>query len=89
MANTISAIKRDRQTKRKTAVNIARKSRFRHQLRLLRRLLEKKDAAGAKAALPQTFSLIDRAVHWGIIKRNTAARYKSHLALGLKSLAPA
>jgi small subunit ribosomal protein S20 len=89
MANTISAIKRDRQTQRKTEVNTARKSRFRHQLRELRRLLEKKDAAGVKAGLPQTYSLIDRAVRWGIIKKNTAARYKSRLALGLKSLAAA
>ncbi len=89
MANTVSALKRARQTKRKTVVNLARKSRFRHQLRVLRRLIEKKDAAGAKAALPQTFSLIDRAVRWGIIKRNTADRYKSRLTLGLRALATA
>jgi small subunit ribosomal protein S20 len=86
MANTISAIKRDRQTERRTAVNIARKSRFRHQVRVLRRLLDKKDAAGAKAVMPEAFSLIDRAAKWGIIQKNTAARYKSRAALRLKSL---
>ena len=89
MANTFSAIKRDRQTERKTEVNAARKSRLRHQVRVMRRLLDKKDAAGAQAALRQTFSLIDRAARWGIIKRNTAARYKSRLALRLKALATA
>ncbi len=89
MANTLSALKRDRQTRRKTEINVARKSRFRHQVRIMRRLLEKKDAAGARSALPQTFSLIDRAARWGIIKRNTAARYKSRLALSLKALATA
>jgi small subunit ribosomal protein S20 len=89
MANTFSAIKRDRQTGRRTAVNVARKSRFRHQVRLLRRLLDKKDAEGAKAIVPRTFSLIDRAAKWGIIKKNTAARYKSRVAGRLKSLTAA
>lgn len=89
MANTISALKRMRQTKRRTAVNRARKSRLRHQIRAFRRLLESKDAEAAQAALPKTFALIDRAARWGIIKRNTAARYKSRLTLRLKSLAAA
>ena len=89
MANTFSAIKRDRQAKRKTDVNVARKSRFRHQVRVLRRFIDKKDAAGAKAALPSTFSLIDRAAKWGIIKKNTAARYKSRLVLRVKALTTA
>jgi hypothetical protein len=43
MANTISAIKRDRQTERRTAVNVARKSRFRHQVRTFRKLLERRE----------------------------------------------
>ena len=89
MANTISAIKRDRQAERRAAVNTARKSRFRHQVRDLRRLLDKNDAEGAKAILPQAFSLIDRAAKWGIIKPNTAARYKSRAALRLRSLTAA
>ena len=87
MANTFSALKRVRQTKRKMAVNRLRKTRLRHQIRAVRRLLEKKDAAGAQAALPATFSLIDRSAKWGIIKDNTAARYKSRIAARLKALA--
>lgn len=78
-----------RQIKRRTEVNRARKSRFRHQLRQLRRLLEGKEVEAARAAVPQTFSLIDRAAKWGIIKKNTAARYKSRLHLRLKALAGA
>jgi len=89
MANTVSALKRVRQTARKTAYNRARKSRLRHQIRTFRRLLEQKDASGAEAALPKTFSLIDRAAKWGIIKKNTAARYKSRLTGRLKALAVA
>ena len=87
MANTISSLKRARQTKQKTAVNRLRKTRLRHQVRSVRRLLEKKDAKGAEAALPATFSLIDRSAKWGIIKKNTAARYKSRITARLKALA--
>ncbi len=89
MANTFSAIKRARQTKRKTEVNVMRKSRLRHAVRTFRRLLEKKDAAGAQAALPKTFSAIDRAAKIGVIKMNTAARYKSRLTARLHALATA
>ncbi len=89
MANTFSAFKRARQTKRRTATNVARKSRFRHQLRQLRQLLDAKDVQGAKAMVPKTFSVIDRAAKWGIIKKNTAARYKSRVALRLKTLSAA
>ncbi len=87
MANTFSALKRVRQTKRKTEVNRLRKTRLRHQIRAFRRLMEQKDAGAAKAALPATFSLIDRSAKWGIIKKNTAARYKSRITARLKALA--
>ncbi len=86
MANTFSALKRIRTARRKTVVNRARKARLRHGIRTLRRLIEAKDAAGAQAALPQAFSLIDRAAKWGIVKKNTAARYKSRLTARLTSL---
>ena len=89
MANTFSALKRVRQTKRKTEVNRLRKSRLRHQIRSLRRLIEQKDAGAAKAALPETFSLIDRSAKWGVIKKNTAARYKSRITARLNVLAKA
>jgi small subunit ribosomal protein S20 len=87
MANTYSALKRMRQTKRKTVVNRLRKSRLRHQIRSIRRLIVSKDAKAASDALPATFSLIDRSARWGIIKKNTAARYKSRLQARLKAIA--
>lgn len=87
MANTYSALKRLRITKRRTEVNRMRKSRLRHQIRTMRRALEQKDAKAAEALVPETFSLVDRAAKWGIIKQNTAARYKSRLTGRLKSLA--
>ena len=75
-----------RTEKRRTDINRSRKTRLRHQVRTLRRLLEKKDAAGAQAELPKTFSVIDRAAKWGIIKKNTAARYKSRLAVRVRAV---
>ncbi len=89
MANTVSALKRVRMTERRTAINRMRKSRLRHQIRAMRRLLDHKDSEGATKALPATFSLVDRAAKWGIIKKNTAARYKSRLTLRLKKLSTA
>jgi len=87
MANTISSLKRVRQTKRKAEVNRLRKTRLRHQIRSVRRLLEKKDSSAAQAVLPATFSLIDRSAKWGIIKKNTAARYKSRISARIKAIA--
>jgi small subunit ribosomal protein S20 len=89
MANTFSALKRMRGTKRKTEVNRLRKTRLRHQVRAMRKLLEQKDSKGASAMLGKTFSLIDRSAKWGVIKKNTAARYKSRIAIRLKKLATA
>jgi len=89
MANTFSAIKRTRQEQRRSEVNRMRKSRLRHQMRVFRRLLEQKDSKSAEGEMPKTFSMIDRAAKWGIIKKNTAARYKSRLTVRLKNLAAA
>lgn len=80
MANTFSALKRVRMTERKTLVNRMRKTRLRHAIRAMRRMLDKKDVQGATALLPNTYSIVDRAAKWGVIKKNTAARYKSRLA---------
>ena len=76
-------------TERRTAINRMRKSRLRHQIRAMRRTLDQKDAAGAAKLLPQTFSLVDRAAKWGIIGKNTAARYKSRLTLRVRKIGAA
>lgn len=89
MANTVSSIKRVRIAERRTATNRIRRSRLRNQIRAMRRLLDQKDAAAAAKAAPATFSLVDRAAKWGIIKKNTAARYKSRLTLRLRKISPA
>jgi small subunit ribosomal protein S20 len=87
MANTYSALKRVRQTERRTEVNRQTKSRLRHQIRAMRRAITAKDATAASALLPKTFSVIDRSAKLGVIKKNTAARYKSNLHIRVKALA--
>ena len=86
MANTYSALKRVRQADRRTEVNQKNRSRLRHAIRSLRRAIQDKQTQAAAELLPKTFSVIDRSVKIGVIKKNTAARYKSHLHLRVKAL---
>ena len=88
MANTYSALKRVRETERRTEYNRKNTTRLRHQIRAMRRALLGKDAQAAAALLPKTFSIIDRSAKSGIIKMNTAARYKSKLHQRVKALSP-
>jgi len=86
MANTYSALKRVRQTERRTEYNRKHKTELRHTIRAMRRALAGNDPKLAVDLLPKTFSLIDRSAKSGIIKMNTAARYKSKLHLKIKAL---
>ena len=86
MANTYSSLKRVRQTERRTAVNRRHITRLRHQIRAFRRALASNDKAAASSSLGETISVIDRAAQKGVIKRNTAARYKSRLTVRLNAL---
>lgn len=86
MANHFSAFKRVRQEKKRTEFNQQNKTRLRRQVRVMRQLITAKDASGAQKMLPETFSVIDRSAKLGVIKKNTAARYKSSLHLRIKAL---
>jgi small subunit ribosomal protein S20 len=86
MANHYSALKRVRTEERRTEFNRRAKSRLRHTIRSMRRLILAKDAANAQKELSNVFSVIDRSAKSGIIKKNTAARYKSKLHLRVKAL---
>lgn len=80
MANHFSALKRARQTERRTAVNRANTSRLRTALRTLRETIETGDKQAAGQTYRQTISALDKAVQKGTLHSNTAARYKSRLA---------
>jgi small subunit ribosomal protein S20 len=83
MANHFSALKRARQTTKRTAENRANMSRLRTALRHFRTALQSGDSTQAKAIFSDTVSRIDQAVKKGVIHKNTAARYKSRLSARL------
>lgn len=85
MANHISALKRVRQTDRRTAVNRLAKTRLRHQIRTMRRGLTAKEQPDLNALMQKTFSVVDKAAQKGYIKRGTAARYKKRLHARVKT----
>ena len=74
-----SAVKAHRQTLKRTEHNSALRSKLRSGLKAIRAAVETGDTAKAKAALSQTFSLIDKMSGKGIIHDNAAGRYKSRL----------
>jgi len=80
MANHFSALKRARQTTKRTENNRSNTSRLRTALRKLRQTLATGDAKQAKAAFGDTVSMIDKAVKNGVIHKNTGSRYKSRLS---------
>ena len=86
MANTVSSLKRARQTITKTAINRANKSKLRGTLRLMREAL----AAGDKKTLTEvyrsTVSVLDKSVQKGVLHKNTASRYKSRLNARVKAV---
>jgi len=86
MANHFSALKRARQTEKRTARNRANKSRLRGSLRQMREALASGNPEGAEQAYRRTVSVLDQAVQKGVIHDNTASRYKSRLNARLKTL---
>ncbi len=86
MANHVSALKRVRQTEKRTAANRSNKSHVRKSLRALHEVLTKGDSAAAAAQYRKTVSILDKGVQKGILHGNTASRYKSRLNARLKAL---
>jgi small subunit ribosomal protein S20 len=77
---TKSALKANRQNIKRREHNRQMRSKLRSALKAIRTSLEAKDLSGAKAALSQTVSIVDKMASKGIIHRNTAGRYKSRLS---------
>ncbi|HXX26910.1 MAG TPA: 30S ribosomal protein S20 [Terriglobales bacterium] len=86
MANHFSALKRARQTEKRTLYNRANTSRLRTALRQMRESLAKGDKPAAERLLGQTFSALDKAAQKGVIHANTAARSKSRLTARLRAM---
>jgi small subunit ribosomal protein S20 len=79
MANHLSALKRARQTERRTARNRANTSSLRTQLRDLRELIAKGEKSAAEQAYRKTVSALDKAIQKRTLHENTASRYKARL----------
>ncbi len=79
MANHFSALKRQRQIEKREEHNRGVRTRLRHSIREFRRAVASGDAAKAQSLLPQVVSTIDKTVKKGVIKENTANRFKSRL----------
>jgi small subunit ribosomal protein S20 len=86
MANHFSALKRARQTTKRTARNRANTSRLRSTLRDIREGLAKGEKKSAAEIYRQAVSALDKSVQKGIVHKNTASRYKSRLNARLKAL---
>ena len=80
MASHASALKAHRQSLKNREHNRQFRSRLRNALRSVREAIDGSDLDGAKKALQETISLIDKMASKGIIHRNAAGRYKSRLA---------
>jgi small subunit ribosomal protein S20 len=80
VASHASALKAHRQSLQNRERNRQLRSRLRTALKAIRASIESNDMDGARAALHDTTSLIDKMAGKGIIHRNAAGRYKSRLA---------
>ena len=79
MANTKSAIKRVRSTRRRTAYNQVTRSTARTYVKKARTLIEQGSFDEAEVVVVQAVSALDKAAEKGVIHRNNAARRKSRL----------
>ena len=88
MANTISALKRHRQSIIRGKRGHSVKSALRSQMRKVLDAVEKEDAKASQKELVEAYKLIDRAAVKGVLHRNNAARKKSRLAVRVNAVAP-
>jgi small subunit ribosomal protein S20 len=86
MASHFSALKRARQTEKRTEANRANRSRLRTALRRFRAALAASDPQAAQQMFRETVSALDKAVQKGTIHKNTASRYKSRLSARLRAM---
>ncbi|MCS7250572.1 MAG: 30S ribosomal protein S20 [candidate division WOR-3 bacterium] len=80
---SLSVLKRIRQNRKRYLRNKARKEKLKEAIKELKRIPNKEEAL---KLFPKVQSIIDKAVKWGIIHKNKAARIKSKLAEYIASL---
>ena len=86
MANHFSALKRARQTEKRTERNRVNRSRLRTALRTLRETIAGGDKQKSEQLYRETVSALDKAIQKGVIHANTASRYKSRLSARVRKV---
>ena len=86
MPNHKSAEKRDRQNKKRNAINSSNRTRLRNQIKKLRSAIATGDKETAQSLLAATVSVIDKSIQKGVLHRNAAARHKSRLTQHINEL---
>lgn len=80
MPITKSAKKALRQSKKRNLQNLAFKRKFKSAIKEFRKEVNAKSLQKAKGLLPTVYKAVDKAAKKGVIKKNTASRYKSRLS---------
>ena len=86
MPNLKTSIKDLRQTKRKTVHNDRLRKRVKKSVKRFQDLLKKDEKEAAEKSLKQTYKVLDKAAKKNVIKKGTASRKKSRLAIQLNKL---
>ena len=86
VANHASALKRHRQTVKRTKRNQGLRTRLRHFVRAVREAVSTRDVTAAEDTLRRATRALDKAVTKGLIHRNNAARRVSRLARAVSNL---
>ena len=81
MPNHKSAEKRVRQSEKRRVINRSNRTKVRTYIKKLRGALEAGSKPDIDKALPETISVIDKAVQKGVLHANAAARYKARLTV--------
>ena len=87
MPNHKSAEKRVRQSEKRRVINRGNRSKVRTYIKKVRTALDSGKNDEIQSALPETISVIDKAVQKGVMHKNAAARYKSRLTLKVNQAA--
>jgi small subunit ribosomal protein S20 len=89
LANTRSAEKRNRQTEKRRARNVAVRTHVKTAVKKVREAVARGDNDAAKKAFVEATSTLDRAASKGVLPKNAASRRIGRLAKAVGKTAPA
>jgi len=81
-----SVLKRIRHTAARTEINRANLTRVRSAVKKIRAAIAAGDRTAAQQLLPASYAELDGAIRKGVLKGNTADRYKSRITLAVNAM---